>query len=49
MEREMQTLFELEYQQEVIEYMHEMDVSPNSVLTATSLRRSLMCPPLART
>jgi hypothetical protein len=27
LEREMQTLFELEYQDEVVEYMHEMDVS----------------------
>ncbi|KNE88505.1 hypothetical protein PSTG_18091, partial [Puccinia striiformis f. sp. tritici PST-78] len=41
LEREMQTLFELEYQDEVVEYMHEMDAQTRPVVETIDLQPEL--------
>ncbi|KAI9608160.1 hypothetical protein KEM48_003427 [Puccinia striiformis f. sp. tritici PST-130] len=43
LEREMQTLFELEYQDEVVEYMHEMDAQTRPVVETIDLQPELQC------
>lgn len=41
LEREMQTLFELEYQDEVVEYMHEMDNQTKPIVETIDLQPEL--------
>ncbi|EFP92255.1 hypothetical protein PGT21_007718 [Puccinia graminis f. sp. tritici] len=41
LEKEMQTLFELEYQEEVVEYMHEMDTQTRPVVETIDLQPEL--------